>query len=84
MVPMKMFDEDTLIDWQREAREEMKTLRFCPNCGQLITLKFKEHKYYQNFYSCPRCGDTILSKGIIRNYYTQGYSRFRTRSDSKV
>ena len=71
---MKMFSKNTLIDWQREANEEMKTLRFCPNCSNIVRLKFKEHKYYQNFYSCPECGDTIFSKGMIRMPSYYGYS----------
>ncbi len=56
-----------LIDWQREAKEEEMTLRFCPNCGELVQLKLKEHKYYPNFYMCPKCEETVLSRGMIRN-----------------
>ncbi|MFW9922622.1 MAG: hypothetical protein ACFFDW_04945 [Candidatus Thorarchaeota archaeon] len=69
-----MFGKDTLVDWQREANEEMKTLRFCPNCSEIVQLKFKEHKYYQNFYLCPKCGETILSRGLIRIPQPYGYT----------
>ncbi len=66
---------DRLVDWRREAREEEKNLRFCPQCGNLVRVKLKEHKYYQNFYGCPICGETILSKGMIRTPNSRGYRR---------
>ncbi|MGC9781375.1 MAG: hypothetical protein HZR80_19190 [Candidatus Heimdallarchaeota archaeon] len=73
MLKDEYFDKDMLVDWRREAKEELKTLRFCPNCCQLVTLKLKEHKYYQNFYACEICGETILSKGFIRGGSGHGY-----------
>jgi len=66
MLKERFFERKQLIDWRREAEEEIKTLRFCPNCGHLVSLKLQEHKYYQNFYSCERCGELILKKGTIR------------------
>ncbi|NHJ86275.1 MAG: hypothetical protein FK734_12495 [Asgard group archaeon] len=68
-------EEDSLIDWRREASEEAKTKRFCPNCFQLVTLQLREHKYYQNFYACPNCGETLFSKGTFRLGSSSGYSR---------
>ena len=73
MLKDEYFDKDMLIDWRREAKKELKTLRFCPNCCQLVTLKLKEHKYYQNFYSCEICGEVILKKGYIRMGSGSGY-----------
>lgn len=64
---------DYLVDWRREAKEEEKILRFCPQCGNLVRVKLKEHKHYQNFYGCPVCGEIILSKGMIRSPNSRGY-----------
>ncbi|MHA1212589.1 MAG: hypothetical protein ACTSSH_09015 [Candidatus Heimdallarchaeota archaeon] len=67
------FDKDQLIDWRREAKEEIKTMRFCPNCWKTVTIKLLEHKYYQNFYACTVCGETILKKGFIKGNKGHGY-----------
>ncbi len=64
---------DHLVDWRREAREVEKTLRFYPQCENLVRVKLKEHKYYQNFYGCPVCGETILSNGMIRSPSSREY-----------
>ena len=77
----QMDNFDHLIDWQREAKEEIKTLRFCPQCAHLVKLYLKEHKYYQNWYGCPHCGETILSRVTVSSPLTsRGYSeRYRGR-----
>lgn len=69
---LKEFDES--IDWQREAKEDQKTLRFCPQCGKLVKPQLKEHKYFQNFYSCPYCGETIFRKVTAPGLTGRGYS----------
>lgn len=86
MFDEQFFDKDQMIDWRKEAQEEIKTLRFCPNCNQLVLIKLKEHKYYQNVYSCTRCGEPILKKGTIklpqrrgRSYSEKYSSRFKPR-----
>jgi len=82
MYSTKPFDEDTLIDWQREANKEVETKRFCPNCGQFIKLKFREYKYFKNFYDCPICGDTVLVKSMFRTSGGSGYSHQRRRHNA--
>ncbi|HUT80717.1 MAG TPA: hypothetical protein VMZ29_05885 [Candidatus Bathyarchaeia archaeon] len=67
------FDKDQMIDWRREAKEEIKTMRFCPNCWKMVSIALKEHKYFQNFYSCTHCGETIFKKDIVRNCSGNGY-----------
>ncbi|GAG55810.1 unnamed protein product [marine sediment metagenome] len=73
MIKEVYFDKDELIDWRREAKEEIQTMRFCPNCGKLVVLKLREHKYYQNFYACSICGEIILKKGYIKMGSGSGY-----------
>lgn len=73
MINNKYFDKDSLIDWRREANEEIKTMRFCPNCFRLVEIKLLEHKYYQNFYSCKNCGEMIFKKGYVRFNSGSGY-----------
>ncbi|NHJ41130.1 MAG: hypothetical protein FK731_13950 [Asgard group archaeon] len=68
-----VFDKEEMIDWQREAKEEIKTKRFCPNCWQLEEIKLLELKYYQNFYSCKNCGEMIFKKGYVRFNSGSGY-----------
>ncbi|MCE7744248.1 MAG: hypothetical protein GPJ52_03825 [Candidatus Heimdallarchaeota archaeon] len=68
---------DELIDWRREAKEEIKTLRFYPNCCQLVELKHREHKHYQNVFACSICGEVILKKGYIRMGSGSGYRNFQ-------
>lgn len=79
------FDKDQMIDWRREAKEEVKTKRFCPNCFQLVELKLREHKHYQNFYACTICGELVLTKGTIRYGGSQGYGeRHRQRYSQRT
>jgi hypothetical protein len=73
MINEKYFDKDSMIDWRREAKEEIKTKRFCPNCFKLVEIKLLEHKYYQNFYSCKNCGEMIFKKGYVRFNSGSGY-----------
>ena len=69
---------DHLIDWRREAKEEIKTLRFCPQCGNLVKLKLQEHKHFRNWYGCPLCGELVLSKITVSSPLTnRGYSKER-------
>ena len=75
---MQTAHKDNLVDWRREAKEEVKTLRFCPNCFQLVELKLREHKYYQNFYACSLCGEIILKKGYVQMNRGSGYG-YRNR-----
>jgi predicted RNA-binding Zn-ribbon protein involved in translation (DUF1610 family) len=64
-----------LIDWQRMAKEDIKTRRFCPQCMQLVKLKLREHKYFQNFYSCPNCGEIVYSRVTVPQLSSRGYKR---------
>lgn len=73
MTEQVVFDKENMIDWRREAKEEVKTKRFCPNCWQLVEIKLLEHKYYQNFYSCKNCGEMIFKKGYVRMNCGSGY-----------
>jgi len=44
-----MYEEsvyDEMVDWKRIAKEDQKTPRFCPQCGQLVVPKLREHKYF--------------------------------------
>jgi len=77
MLRESVFDE--LIDWRRIAKEEQKTKRFCQQCGQLVTPKLREHKYYQNFYSCPECGEDLFKKVTVKGLSSRGYSSSRYR-----
>ncbi|MHA1630238.1 MAG: hypothetical protein ACTSXO_00590 [Candidatus Heimdallarchaeota archaeon] len=86
MFKEEFFDKDQMIDWRKKACEEIKTLRFCPNCNQLVLLKLQEHKHYQNIYSCTKCGEPILKTGTVRlprgegKGYGEKYSlRFKPR-----
>ncbi|MHA1308783.1 MAG: hypothetical protein ACTSQN_16010 [Candidatus Heimdallarchaeota archaeon] len=36
------------IDYQRRAKEDIKTRRFCPNCMQVVKMKLREYKHFQN------------------------------------
>jgi predicted RNA-binding Zn-ribbon protein involved in translation (DUF1610 family) len=54
------------LDWQAEVEKELKTARFCPNCGHLVKIKLRERKYYLNFFACERCGEVILTTGEVR------------------
>jgi predicted RNA-binding Zn-ribbon protein involved in translation (DUF1610 family) len=76
--------EEILIDWQLDAAEEVKTKRFCPNCCNLVTVKLREHKHYQNFYACPICGDTIYRTGKVRIPSGYGYRGRRKRASNKI
>jgi len=62
MLEEQVFDKDKMIDWRREANEELKTMRFCPNCSKLVKLKLYEHKYFHNFYACSYCGEVIFKR----------------------
>lgn len=75
----KRIENTMRIDWREKAEEEQRTLRFCPNCGNLVKIQLKEHKYYQNFYQCSLCGDTVFVQGTIL-IHQRGYSsRYRQR-----
>ncbi len=78
MVFLKESVYDELVDWRREAKEEVKNLLFCPNCFQLVELKLREHKYFHNFYACTVCGETIFKRVTITSPLTsRGYSKER-------
>lgn len=64
---------DELIDWKREANEEIQTMRFCPNCCQLVELKHREHKHYKNVFACVVYGEVILKKGYFKMGSGSGY-----------
>jgi DNA-directed RNA polymerase subunit RPC12/RpoP len=49
-------------EMQRAAEEELKLLRFCHICGQLIQLKVYSYRYPRIYFSCPHCGEIILYK----------------------
>ena len=49
-------------EWSRVVEEEVKVQRFCPFCGQTVTIKFREYKFPRILFSCPFCGETILVK----------------------
>jgi hypothetical protein len=73
---MSFFDEasfEEMVDWKREAKEECKTKRFCPNCCQLVDLKLHEQKHYQLFFACRSCGEVIYKKGYVKMNYSSGY-----------
>lgn len=79
------FNKDEMIDWRREAKEEIKTLRFCPNCWKMVSIILKEHKYFHNFYACVNCGETIFKKCTIRNCsgHGYGYSNYQKYNERK-
>lgn len=52
-----------IVNWEKEAKEIMKTQRFCPQCGNLVKLVFRQHKCNQSFFDCSICGETILVIG---------------------
>ncbi|MHA1186504.1 MAG: hypothetical protein ACTSXA_03605 [Candidatus Heimdallarchaeota archaeon] len=71
-------DEDEfndLIDYQRRAKEDIKTRRFCPNCMQVVKMKLREYKHFQNHYSCPHCGDIIMKVTVPTSLSSRGYRR---------
>ena len=71
---------EELIDWRRIAKEDKKTMRWCPQCGQLVKMIVREHKYFQNFYACPERGEKIFAKVTVPGLSRRGYLRERYRS----
>ncbi|MHA1364947.1 MAG: hypothetical protein ACTSP5_00855 [Candidatus Heimdallarchaeota archaeon] len=61
--------------YQRRAKEDIKTRRFCPNCLQVVKMKLREYKYFQNHYSCPNCGDIIMKVTVPENLSSREYRR---------
>ncbi len=49
-------------EMQRAADEELKILRFCHVCGQLVKLKVYSYQFPRIYFSCPNCGEIILFK----------------------
>ncbi len=49
-------------EMQRAADEEIKKLRFCHICGNLVKLQVYSFKYPKIYFSCPVCGEIILFK----------------------
>ena len=49
-------------EWARIVEEEVKVQRFCPFCGQTVTIKFREYKFPRIIFACPNCGEAILVK----------------------
>ena len=47
---------------QRAAAEELKKMRFCHICGNLVKLRVDSIVYPKIFFSCPVCGEIILFK----------------------
>ncbi len=83
------FDKDEMIDWRREANEEIKTMRFCPNCWRMVSIILKEHKYFHNFYACSHCGETLFKKSTVKSsggcgYGYGNYQRYSARKGIKV
>ena len=66
-----------LIDYQRRAKEDIKTRRFCPNCMQVVKMKLQEYKHFQNHYSCPNCEDIIMKVTVPTALTSRGYNRRR-------
>ncbi|MHA1220537.1 MAG: hypothetical protein ACTSQB_02275 [Candidatus Heimdallarchaeota archaeon] len=49
-------------EMQRAASEELKKMRFCHLCGNLVKLKVYSYQYPRIYFSCPICGEIILFK----------------------
>lgn len=73
---------EELIDWRRIAKEDKKTLRWCPQYGQLVAMVLREHKYFQNFYACPECGEKIFAKVTVPDYLEEGIRRKVIKEES--
>jgi len=48
-----------------EVLEQVKILRFCPNCFQLVKVTFRKRLQNQDHYDCTKCGETILVVGEL-------------------